>query len=243
LDTPTKKKTIAPDEPRSLFSHLGELRSRITRSVVAIVFCSIGAYPAVDSIIQDFSRQVGKLYFTGPIEAFWARVKISLFLGVLISLPFVLYQTWAFLQKGLLPKEKRFVTSITLVSYALFLAGAALCYFYVLPVGVKFLLAYGSDVLVPLITISRYLSFAMSLVFAFGLIFELPIVVGFLVKAGILKAQTLQKQWRFAVVLIFIAAAALTPGPDVFSQVLMAGPLLVLYAVSIIVARIIEGRR
>ncbi|MFA6384053.1 MAG: twin-arginine translocase subunit TatC, partial [Candidatus Omnitrophota bacterium] len=102
---------------------------------------------------------------------------------------------------------------------------------------------YGSDVLVPMISISRYLSFVFGMVFSFGIVFELPLIMGFLVKLGVLQAVTLRKQRRFAVVIIFILAAALTPGPDVFSQVLMAVPLLVLYEAGIIVARIIEKRR
>ena len=102
---------------------------------------------------------------------------------------------------------------------------------------------FGSDVMVPMISISRYLSFVFGMVFSFGLVFELPLVLGFLAKIGILGSATLRKQRRFAIVIIFIVAAALTPGPDVFSQVMMAIPLVALYEVGIIVARIIERRK
>lgn len=197
----------------------------------------------MDTVIRHLARPVGKFIFTGPVEAFWVRMKLAFFLGLFASMPFVLYQFWSFIERGLLPAEKRMAGRITVISFGLFAAGAGFCYFLILPIGVKFLFAYGSDVLVPMISISRYLSFVFALVFAFGLIFELPLAIGFLVQIGILRSQTLRGQRRFMIVAIFIVAAALTPGPDVFSQVLMALPLLVLYEISIIVARVIERRK
>jgi len=223
--------------------HLGQLRKRLTYSLIAVTIGGCACYPAVDWVIRDMARPVGKLYFTGPVEAFWCRIKIAFFLGILVSLPFVLFQVWSFIQAGLLPREKRFILSVTAVSFALFLGGAAFCYFLIVPVGVKFLLAYGSDAMVPLITISQYLGFVTTLVVSFGLVFELPVVIGFLTKIGIFNSRMLKGQWRLAVVAIFIAAAALTPGPDMFSQIVMAAPLLLLYGISIIVAVLIERRK
>jgi sec-independent protein translocase protein TatC len=252
LDIPTKKnleqpapkkKQIHLDEPVSLFEHLGELRKRLTYSLIAVTVGGIACYPAVDWIIRDMAKPMGKLYFTGPVEAFWCRIKIAFFLGLLASLPVVLFQVWSFIQHGLLPREKRFILSVTTVSFALFIGGAAFCYFLVIPTGVQFLIAYKSDVLQPMITISSYLSFVTTLIVSFGLVFELPVAIGFLTKIGVFNSKMLRDQWRFAVVIIFIAAAALTPGPDIFSQLIMATPLLVLYGVSIIVAMLIEKRR
>jgi sec-independent protein translocase protein TatC len=238
-----KKKQKRLDEPVSLFEHLGELRKRLTYALIAVTIGGFACYSFVDRVLQDLAKPIGKLYFTGPVEAFWCRIKIAFFLGLLVSLPIVLFQIWSFIQHGLLPKEKRFILSVTIVSFLLFLSGAAFCYFFVIPTGVKFLLAYGSDTLVPLITISRYLSFVTTLTVSFGLIFELPVAVGFLTKIGIFSSQMLKEQWRISVVIIFIVAAALTPGPDVFSQLVMAIPLLVLYGVSIFVAMSIERRK
>ena len=238
-----KKKQKRLDEPVSLFEHLGELRKRLTYALIAVIIGGLGCYPAVNWVIADLAKPIGKLYFTGPVEAFWSRIKIAFFLGLLASLPIVLFQVWSFIQHGLLPKEKRFIFSLTLVSFILFIGGAAFCYFLVIPTGIKFLLAYSSDTLVPLITISRYLSFVMTLIISFGLVFELPVAIGFLTKIGIFNSRVLREQWRFAVVVIFIAAAALTPGPDIFSQMVMAAPLLVLYGVSIFVAMLIERRK
>jgi sec-independent protein translocase protein TatC len=199
-------------------------------------------YPAVDSVIRELARPVGKFIFTGPVEAFWVKIKLAFFLGLFVSMPVVLFQLWSFIQRGLLPKEKNLAGIVTVISFLLFASGASFCYFLILPVGVQFLLAYGSEVMVPMISISRYLSFVFGMVFSFGLVFELPLVIGLLAKIGVLHARTLSKQRRFAVVFIFIAAAALTPGPDIFSQVLMALPLIILYEAGIIVARVIERR-
>lgn len=244
METPKKiKKTEQFDEPIPLLGHLADLRKSLIYSIVAIAICSVAVYSRVDWILKDITKPVGKLYFLSPFEAFWSRIKLAFFLGIFLSMPVVLFQIWNFIQKGLLPKEKRFILSVTAISFLLFILGAGFCYFLVLPVGVKFLLAYGSETLVPMLSVSRYLSFVFGLVFSFGMVFELPLIVGFMAKVGILQSQTLIKQWRFAVVIIFIAAAALTPGPDVFSQALMAGPLLILYAASILVAKIIERRK
>lgn len=232
-----------PDEPLPLLTHLGELRRRLTWAAAAVAVCSIGVYPFTDAVIADMARPVGKLVFIGPLEALWTKLKLSLLLGLIVGLPVVLFQVWSFVQKGLLPKEKRLVLPLTAVSLLLFLSGAAFCYFLIIPVGVTFLLAYGSDVLVPMITVSKYLGFISGMVLSFGLVFELPLVIGFLVQAGMLQAATLRKQRRAAIVVIFIAAAALTPGPDAFSQLVMAMPLLVLYEIGVIVARIIERRK
>jgi sec-independent protein translocase protein TatC len=243
LDKTKKEKIRYPDEPAPLLRHLDELRKGLVYSAAAIFICSIAAYSKVNLIIEDIARPVGKLYFLSPFEAFWCQIQIAFFLGFFLSLPVVLFQLWNFIQKGLLPKEKRSVLLITIISFLLFASGASFCYFLILPVGVKFLLSTGSDVVIPMLSISRYLFFVVGMVFSFGMVFELPLVIGFMVKAGFLKAQTLIKQWRFCVVIIFIAAAVLTPGPDIFSQLLMAGPLLILYAVSIIIAKTIERRR
>ena len=224
-------------------SHLDELKKRLIYSLIAIVICSFAVYPFVDIVIRDLAKPVGKFIFTGPVEAFWTRIKLAFFMGLLASMPVVLFQIWSFIQRGLMPKEKRVVGVVTVISSLLFAAGASFCYFLIIPVGVGFLLAYGSDVLVPMISISRYLSFVLGMIFSFGIIFELPLILGFLASLGFLHSMTLRKQRRFAIVIIFIAAAVLTPGPDAFSQVLMALPLLVLYEAGIIVMRIIEKRR
>jgi len=246
LDIQTKPVRIRRpqlDEPSPLLAHLDELRKCLIVSAIAVIVCSCVAYSWVDPIIRDIAKPIGKLYFTSPMEAFWSRLKLAFFVGIFLSMPLVLSQVWRFVHRGLFPKEKRFIFWLTTVSFALFAMGSAFCYFVVLPAGVKFLMEYGSDVLLPMISITRYLSFVAGMVFSFGIIFELPLVIAILVKAGMLKSITLRKNRRYAIVLVFIAAAILTPTPDAFNQLLMAVPLLVLYEIGVIVARIIERRR
>jgi sec-independent protein translocase protein TatC len=231
------------DESLPLLEHFAELRKRLIYALLAIILCSIAVYPYLTQALNHLIKPVGKLVFISPVEAFWGRIKFAFFLGLFVSTPFVFWQIWKFISRGLLRREKKYVLLLTFISLFLFSIGAALGYFFVLPVGMKFLLAYGTDNIIPMISFSRYLSFVFTLVFSFGIIFELPLAIGFLTKTGILESKTLKKQRRLAIVGIFILAAALTPGPDIFSQVLMAGPLLILYEAGIIVAGIMERRR
>jgi sec-independent protein translocase protein TatC len=240
-----KSKTINSwkiDEPIPLLEHLGELRKRIINSLLVIVFCACLVYPFIPDVIKNLTKPVGKLYFLTPTEAFFTKIKLTIFLGLFLSLPFVFYQIWTFVERGLLSREKRFVLPITLLSFLLFTVGACFGYFVIVPTGVQFLLSYGTETLVPMISVSRYISFLFALVFSFGLIFELPLVMGFLTKIGILNYKSLKKNRRIAIVAIFIAAAALTPGPDAFSQLLMAGPLLLLFEAGVLVAYFIEKK-
>ncbi|MFH1577936.1 MAG: twin-arginine translocase subunit TatC, partial [Candidatus Omnitrophota bacterium] len=234
-------KTKQLDEPRPLLEHLGELRKRIIYSLIAILLGAAGVYPLVNTVLGHLIQPVGQLVFISPVEAFGSRLKLTFFLGIFVSLPVVLYQIWKFIQKGLLPREKRNVFPLVFLSFILFSLGGCFGYFVIIPIGVKFLLSYGTETLVPMISVSRYLSFLFSLVFCFGLIFELPLIIGFLTKLGILRAEVLRTKRRFAVLGIFVTAAILTP-PDVFTQLLMAGPLLALYEISIHVARLIEAK-
>lgn len=230
------------DESISLLEHLDELRRRLIYSAIAVVLGAAAAYPCVTVVLEYITRPVGKLVFISPVEAFWARVKVTFFLGIFVSLPFVLYQIWRFIQRGLLAREKRFVLPVTCLSFALFCLGGGFGYLVIFPIGMKFLLSYGTQTLIPMISVSPYLSFLFCVIFSFGLVFELPLAIGFLARVGILKSQTLREKRKFAVLAIFVVAAILTP-PDVFTQLLMAGPLLVLYEVSVCVARLIERRK
>ncbi|MGE5307810.1 MAG: twin-arginine translocase subunit TatC, partial [Deltaproteobacteria bacterium] len=130
------------DEPIPLLGHLDELRKCLIVAVIAIVLCSIAAYSWVDPVLKDIARPIGKLYFTSPMEAFWSRLKLSFFMGIFLSMPLVLSQVWRFVQRGLFPKEKRFIFWLVAVSFLLFAAGASFCYFVVMPAGVKFLMEY-----------------------------------------------------------------------------------------------------
>ncbi|MFA6384746.1 MAG: twin-arginine translocase subunit TatC, partial [Candidatus Omnitrophota bacterium] len=132
MDIPTKSDNPRLDEPIPLLSHLDELKNRLIYSLIAIAVCSFAVYPAVDIVIRDLAKPVGTFIFTGPVEAFWTRIKLTFFMGLFVSMPVVLFQVWSFIQRGLMPKEKHMTGLITVVSFLLFAAGASFCYFLVL---------------------------------------------------------------------------------------------------------------
>jgi sec-independent protein translocase protein TatC len=210
-------------------SHLGELRKCLIVSAVSIAFLSAVAYQFVDIILRNAAAPIGKLYFISPMEAFLSRLKFSFLIGAFLSAPIVLFQMWQFIQRGLLRKEKQSVLFLTGISFLLFVAGSVFGYYLILPASVSFLMSYGSDVLVPFISVTHYLSFVSRLVFLFGIVFELPLAMWFLAKTGIVHSSALRSHRRLAIVLLFLLAAVLTPTTDAFNQLLMAGPLLVLY--------------
>lgn len=231
------------DKPCSVIEHLEELRNRILSSLCLIVICTALAYTFTPQIMSLIIKSVGKLYFMAPGEAFWAQVKVACFVGFYCSLPFVFYQIWKFIELGLKQKEKRFILPLSISSFILFSAGSAFCYFLVIPVAIKFLLSYGSSELIPLISVSKYVSFIGALIFAFGVTFQLPLVMIFLAKAGIVDSRILARWRRMAALGAFIIGAALTPTPDMVNQTLLALPIIVLYELSIWLVRIFEIKR
>lgn len=231
------------DESMTLMSHFEELRKRLIISLIVIVACAVGIYAFVPKVLDHIAKPVGKLVFISPVEAFWVQMKIAFFLGIYIALPIVFYQIWRFVEIGLRSNEKRHILPFTIISFLLFTSGAMFCYFFVVPIGMKFLLAYATETLIPMISVSRYVSFLIVLLFSFGIVFELPLVISFLTKIGMVSPKGLQEKRKFVILGIFVIAAALTPGPDVFSQFLMAIPLLILYEVSIWISKAMSRRK
>ena len=184
---------------------------------------------------------VQSLYFNAPIEAFMTRIKLSFALGFLVSFPFILFRVWSFVSPGLFSKEKRFVVPLILSATILFYLGAVFAYWILVPVVLDFLLKFGTDMLEPLISIGKYFGFVTRLCFAFGLVFQLPLVIIFLTAMGAISARGLLRQWRWAILVIFITGAVLTP-PDPASQLLMALPLVFLFLLSAGFSVIIERR-
>jgi len=226
------------DQKLTIVEHLEELRSRVVKSVIFIAVASCLAYSLVDVILASLVKPVGKLVFTAPHEAFVARVKISFFCGIFLSSPFLIYEIWKFVFSGLRPAERKYIIIFGPLSLLFFFLGALFGYFIVIPIGVKFLLNFATDVITPMITIDRYITFVGVFTLCFGAIFELPLVSIFLTKIGLISPEFLSSKRRHAVVIIFILAAILTP-PDVITQFLMALPLLVLYEISIIFSKFV----
>ena len=223
--------------------HLEELRKRILKCLIFILLFSIGTYFFSDRVIDFVARPVDRLYFLDPTEAFAVRIKISIILGIILSVPVLFYHLWQFIVPGLFEREIKMVVPVVIFSTLFFLIGASFCFFLVLPLGIKFLLGFGTEKLYPMIKIGSYISFVAYMTLAFGLVFELPIVSYFLGKVGLVTSKTLAKGRRYAVVAILIVAAALTPSPDVFSQVMLAGPLYFLYEVSILIVKSTQKKK
>jgi sec-independent protein translocase protein TatC len=230
------------DRPLPLARHLEELRSRILKSAAFIFIISCILYKFVDCILPLLIKPAGKLVFIIPQEAFLTNIKIALWGGLFLSSPFVLYEIWKFVSLGLMPRERRYVLLFGPLSFVFFVLGTVFGYFIIVSVGMKFLLGFASDSITPMLSIGRYISFISGIIFAFGVVFELPVAVLFLTKTGFVTPEFLSKKRRHIIVLIFILAAFLTP-PDIVTQCLMALPLLVLYEISIIFSRAVWRKK
>lgn len=238
------------EEKMPLTSHLEELRKRLIRILIAVGVGFIVSYYAREHLYYVITRPLvsvlpagSHMIFTGLPEAFFVYMKICLFASLFLTSPFTFYQIWKFVAPGLYPHERRYVIPFVLSSTFLFLSGIAFGYFIVLPPAFSFFVSFSTDFLKPMISFREYLSFSLKLLLAFGLSFELPVLVYFLTKIGVVSSRLLRKQRRYAILLIFILSAILTPSPDAFTQILMALPLMVLYELGIFLAKFAEKKK
>lgn len=228
----------------SFWDHLGELRGVLVSSLIALLGLSIVAWfysgPIMDWLVAGVP--VDHLMFVAPSEAFMTRMKLSFILGGLASFPYIGYRVWRFVAPGLFRRERGRLFPVAVASAVLFYGGIAFSYFFVVPVIVRFMLGYATERIQPMISVSAYFTTVSRMCLAFGLVFQLPIVILLLSFMGIVAPQFFVRQWRYAVVIIFVAAAIFTP-PDPVSQVLMAVPLVVLYIGSAFFAVAVMRRR
>ncbi len=224
-------------EPKQMnfLEHLNELRHRLIVCVIFVFITSCLAYGLLAKpVINLIAKPVGtQLVFLTPTEAFMVYIIVAFFCGIFISSPVVLFQIWRFVAAGLTKKERIHVLLYAPFSFLLFIGGAYFCYAIILPVTVKFLLGFATESLTPMLSLRSYVTFTGGMLLAFGLVFQMPIVLLFLNELGIINPSMLQKQRKYAILIIFIAAAIMTPSPDVLSQLLMAGPMLILFEISI----------
>lgn len=220
-----------------LLQHLEELRKRLIFCFITLIIFSVFAGNLVPCVLKSLIKPVGELVFINPTEAFWVNLKLSIIIGSYFALPVIFYQLWKFVSMGLSRHEKKNIALLAAASFFLFNTGAGFCYFLVVPWGIKFLLSYSLGLIKPLLSVNNYLSFVTTMLLSFGLIFQLPLIIGFLVRLKILTPDLLKKHRRIVIVLIFIAAAILTPTSDAFTQIALALPLLLLYEISIILSK------
>jgi sec-independent protein translocase protein TatC len=194
----------------------------------------------IDILIADLS--VEQLIFYAPAEAFMARVKISLVLGLLIAYPFILFRVWSFVSPALFTKERKKVWPFIAAASVLFYVGVTFAYLILIPIALGFLIGFGTDHLTPMISVTAYFAFVARLCLVFGVVFQLPVIVFVLSMIGVVTPKFLLRQWRYAILIIFAGSAVLTP-PDPVSQVLMALPIVLLYISSVLVAYVTIHRR
>ena len=227
--------------------HLEELRKRLIISLVSIAITTSVSFLLSDVLIAFITapvkQSVESLYFLSPYEAFMVKLKTSLVSGVVLSLPVIFSQLWLFVSPGLYSKEQRIILPLMAVSTLLFVIGALFAYFIVIPLALKFFLGFQTTALIPLISIDSYLSFFISIILIFGIVFDFPVLLLGLISLGVVGTSFLSEQRRVIIVLLFILAAVLTPTVDVFTQCLLAVPLWILFEVSIWIGRRMERRR
>jgi sec-independent protein translocase protein TatC len=240
-----KKKKKYDEKKMSFWEHLEELRWALVRSLAAVfvgaVICFIFQKQLVEFMRGPAPDDL-KLIFLSLPEGFVIYIKVALFGGFILALPVVVYEFWKFIVPGLLEKERKLVPPIVFFTVLCFVTGGAFAYFVMIPFAIRFLLSYQSEFLEATITIGKYLGFVVSLILAFGAIFELPVLAFLLSKMGLLTPQFMRSYRRYSYVIIFIVAAVLTP-PDVLSQMLLAIPLLILYELSIFVSAMVVQKK
>jgi len=232
------------EEKINITEHLTEFRSRLIRCFIAVMICFMIAYIFKEKIfnflIEPLKAALGadnKIIFTGIAEAFFTYIKVALLAGVILAIPYISMEFWLFAAPGLYSSEKKWVVVLTILSIIFFAGGASFGYFFVFPYGFKFLLGFANNTLEALPSMKEYFSFASKMLFAFGLAFELPLVLTGLAKMGIVTPQFLRDKRKYALLIFFVIAAVITP-PDAVTQVMMALPLTILYELSIIGASI-----
>ena len=230
--TETEQKLMDEAGSMSLIDHLGELRGRIIVALVAMIIGTVVSYYYVDDIIQILIAPAGKLYYTKPTEAFFTYMKISIISGLIVSSPVWFYQIWAFIIPALSKGEKKVTFLIVPSAISLFIIGVLFSYYLVLPTAIEFFIGFGTDGLQPLFSIGQYIDFVVGFIIPFGITFELPLIIVALGALGILSSQRVRKFRKIFILLAFIIGGAISPTPDMLSQTMIAGPMVLLYEIS-----------
>jgi sec-independent protein translocase protein TatC len=231
----------------TFWDHLDELRKRILRSLAFVVVGAIGGFwiaqPAIDFLITPFREKVqGTLALLSPTDGFAIQVKLGILLGILVASPFVAYQLYGFIGPGLRSQEKRWLWPVVLIATVLFWGGVVFAWL-IFPTALQFLASFAQAGIQNFWSLKTYINLLIFLLLAFGVIFQLPLVIGLLIATGLVKSAVFRRHRRYAIIAIFIIAAIATPTTDMLTMMLMAAPLVVLYELSIWVGVAIENRK
>jgi len=235
--------TNLPDEPKSFYEHLADLRVCVIRCVSALLICTIAAFPFqklwLNILVYPGSRSLKNLTWLNPPDIFILRIKLSILFGLLIALPYLVRQIWLFVAPALHQHERKWITRLSGISFGLFWLGVMFAYWVIIPLAMKFFMSFGSEFLVPNITMPHYIGFTTFLLIAAGCAFQIPIVLVFLMRLGIVPREKLAKNRGIVLVVILIASAFFTP-PDAFTMLLMSAPLYSLFEASLFMDKIME---
>jgi sec-independent protein translocase protein TatC len=230
--------------------HLEELRWRLIWSLLALAIGFVVGFLIVDgfNVLGLLTRPIaphlpnGRLYFTSPIEPFMLTLKLAFYTGLVLASPVIVWQLWRFLSPALYARERKVVLPVAVAAAALFLAGVLLAYLLVLPTAIRVLLGFQSQSLQPIVTAKEYFGFALQVVIAFGVIFEIPLLLLMLVYFNVISAGFLSRNRRFAIAGNAFLAMLLSP-PDLVSMTLMMIPVQLLFEITVVIARVMERRR
>ena len=232
-----------------LTGHLTELRDRLIHSSIAVGIGFVVAYCFKEKIFAFLTAPLvtamgenSKMIFTGLPEAFFTYLKVALLAGVVVATPVLFYQFWMFISPGLYKKEKKFILPVVFLSLFFFLLGSSFGYFVVFPYGFQFFLGFSNESIQAMPSMKEYLGFAAKMLLAFGFVFELPLVITFMARMGLVSVDFLKKNRKYAILIFFAGAALITP-PDVITQTMMAIPLMILYEISIIGAKFFQKEK
>jgi len=233
---------MTDDEKLPFLGHLEELRKRLVACAIAVGIGFAASYAFSEELFQLLIMPLkavmpegDRLIFTNLPEMFFTYLKVSFLSGALLMAPFIFYQLWMFIAPGLYQREKKYVIPFVVASSILFVGGSLFGYFIVFPFGFKFFIGFSNEYVKALPSVKEYFSFSIKLLFAFGIVFELPVVIFFLTKMGMVTPEVLRRKRKYAILLTFVVGAILTP-PDVITQCMMAGPMILLYEVGILVS-------
>ena len=232
------------DEKKPFFSHLKELRDRLLVCVIAVGIAFLITYGFKEKIFEFLMHPFivvmpagSSFIFTTVTEAFLTYFKIAIVAAVFLGSPVLLYEIWMFVAPGLYDTERKYIYPFIIFGSLLFIVGALFCYYLVLPILFRFFVGYASEFVIPMPSLKEYMSLTLKLLITFGLVFLLPLVAYYLARAGIINHRLLSSKRRYAILGIFVVSAVITP-PEVTSQLLFVIPLIGLYEISIIIARI-----
>jgi sec-independent protein translocase protein TatC len=235
---------VGDEKKLSFLGHLAEIRSRLIKSVIALIVAIIIAFIFSNQIFHYLTLPVqgNQLIFIDMTEMLGVYIKVALAAGFIIAMPFIIFQMLLFVTPALTQKEKKFVFGVIPAVAFMFVAGVAFCYLVLLPPAIRFLFSFGTNIATPQIRIGSYIDVVTRLMFAMGCIFELPVATSFLARIGIVTSEWLAGKRKWAIILAFVIGAIITPTIDPLNQTLVAGPLIVIYEMSIWLAKLFQPK-